>query len=256
MPRDDLVFIAVVLDRSGSMESTRDDAIGGFNSFLKEQQEAPGEALFTLVQFDYEFITVHDGVPIKDVPPLDRNTFVPRGSTALLDAIGQTVNVMEAKIGKMAEDEKPSRMIVAVLSDGAENSSREFKKHNIKEMIEARSKTGWDFMFLSAGLDQFADAHEMGVHSAMYAQGVSGPTGITGTVGAAGARIANYRSARALKDIAVNCSLQDYSEADSVSLQNLVDIKSSEASDGGDVQVTTTTSDSSYSVAESEDSES
>lgn len=225
MARDDLVFIAVVLDRSGSMESMRDDAIGGFNSFLKEQQEAPGEALFTLVQFDYEFITVHDGVPIKDVPKLDRNTFVPRGGTALLDAIGQTVNVMEAKIGKMAEDEKPSRMIVAILSDGAENQSKEFKKHDIKKIIEERSKTGWDFMFLSAGLDQFADAHEIGIASAMYAQGSTGPKGARGVTGAVGARVASYRAARASGQC-VAMSLTDYSEdqeAKGVSLQNLVD---------------------------------
>jgi uncharacterized protein YegL len=232
MARDDLVFIAVVLDRSGSMESMRDDAIGGFNSFLKEQQEAPGEALFTLVQFDYEFITVHDGVPIKDAPPLDRNTFVPRGGTALLDAIGQTVNVMEAKIGKMAEDEKPSRMIVAILSDGAENQSREFKKHDIKKMIEDRSKSGWDFMFLSAGLDQFADAHEIGVKGAMYATGPTGPTGMKGITGGVGARVASYRAARASGQC-VAMSLNDYSEdqeARGISLQNLVDQKAAEVS--------------------------
>jgi len=234
MARDDLVFIAVVLDRSGSMSSMRDDAIGGFNSFLAEQQEAPGEALFTLILFDHEYITVHDGVPIKDVPPLDRNTFVPRGNTALLDAIGRTVNVMEATIGKMKEEDRPSRQIVAILSDGHENWSQEFKRHDIKKIIEDRSKHGWDFMFLSAGLDQFADAQAIGVKGAMYATGPTGPTGMKGVTGAVGARVASYRAARASGQC-VAMSLSDYSEQEEktsggISLQNLVDQKAAEAS--------------------------
>lgn len=233
MARDDLVFIAVVLDRSGSMSSIRDDAIGGFNSFLKEQQEAPGAAMLTLVQFDHEYIVVHDGVPVKDVPELDRATFVPRGNTALLDAIGRTVNVMEARIGKMTEDEKPCRQIVAILSDGEENHSQEFKKHDIKKIIEERSKNGWDFAFLSAGLDQFADAQEIGIGKAMYAMGSRGSAGMKGVTGAVGAQIANYRSARASGQVVNCCSLSDYAEQEvktggGMSLQQLVDLKSAE----------------------------
>lgn len=232
MAKDNLVFIAVVLDRSGSMEDIRDDAIGGFNSFLKSQQEAPGEAMLTLAMFNTTYTKVHDGVPVKDVPPLDRNTFVPMGGTALLDAIGNTVNDMEAVIGKMSEDEKPARQIVAILSDGAENSSREFKRHTIKDMIEKRSKSGWDFMFLSAGLDQFADAHEMGVAKSMYATGPTGPTGIQGVTGAVGARVASYRAAQASGQCAA-MSLTEYSDQEvktsGISLQALVDQQSAKA---------------------------
>lgn len=240
MARDDLVFIAVVLDRSGSMQSQREDAIGGFNSFLKEQQDAPGEALFTLALFNTQYTKVHDGVPVKDVPPLDRTTYVPMGGTALLDAVGNTVNDMEATIAKMPEDQRPARQIVAILSDGQENSSTEFKKHVIKDMIEERSKHGWDFMFLSAGLDQFADAHEIGVHSAMYATGQAGSAGIKGIVGATGARVASYRSARASGQC-VSMSLNEYSEAEEktcggLSLQALVDQKTADLQKKDDEQ--------------------
>jgi hypothetical protein len=88
----ELTEIAVVLDRSGSMQSMAIEAVGGMNAFLESQQKLPGEARLTLVLFDHEYIVAHSRRPIKDVPPLDDDTYVPRGSTALLDAIGRTIN--------------------------------------------------------------------------------------------------------------------------------------------------------------------
>lgn len=84
--------ITVVLDRSGSMSSIADDIIGGLNEFVARQKGVEGQAHFTLVQFDDEYEVVHFRVPIGEVPTLTRKTYVPRGSTALLDAIGRTVN--------------------------------------------------------------------------------------------------------------------------------------------------------------------
>ena len=258
MPRDDLIFIAVVLDRSGSMESLRDDAVGGFNSFLQEQKDAPGSAMFTLAQFDHEYIVVHDGVPIEDVSPLDRNTFVPRGGTALLDAIGRTVNVMEAKIGKMPDDEKPSRMIVATLSDGQENQSQEFTKSAIEKVIKERSGSGWDFVFLSAGLDQFADAAEIGVSANLYAAGVQGSAGMKGVIGGVGKQIANYRSSRDSGAVAVNCSLDSYEREEKtsggVSLQSLVREATEQAEQ--DAENGTTTSSDNFVVSSGTDASS
>jgi hypothetical protein len=239
MPRDDLVFIAAVLDRSGSMQSIRDDAIGGFNAFLKEQQDAPGDALFTLVLFDDEYIVVNDGDKVEDVKPLDASTFVPRGGTALYDAMGRTVNVMEAKIASMPEDERPSRMIVATLSDGHENQSKEFTKRTIKDVIEERSKHGWDFMFLSSGLDQFAEAHEMGIKGALYATGPTGPTGVRGAVGAAGQMLSNYRSARSTGKVGSQVAMSAFAEKEEltsggISLQASTDQKSAAFKDEAD----------------------
>lgn len=240
MPRDDLVYIAVVLDRSGSMESIRDDAIGGFNAFLQEQQEAPGDALFTLVQFDDEYIVVEDGAPIKDVKQLDRASYVPRGGTALYDAIGRTVNVMEAKIASMPEDARPSRMIVATLSDGHENRSQEFSKRNISDIIEQRSKEGWDFMFLSAGLDQMAEAHSLGVAKAMYATGQEGGRGLVGMSMGASNALREYRSGRASGDLAVGMSLESYVQT-SGGIQHKVDDATSRLSSTADSAVVAST---------------
>jgi len=97
------VKIGFVLDRSGSMNAMKDEAIGGINAFIESQQKLPGEARLTLVLFDHEYIVADDGVPIKDVPQLDNHSYVPRGTTALLDAIGRTIN------RRVRPDEKHTR---------------------------------------------------------------------------------------------------------------------------------------------------
>ena len=85
-----LTEIAFILDRSGSMASVAASAIAGFNAFLRDQQQAPGHARFTLVLFDDEYLVPADALPIPEVLPLDATTYLPRGSTALLDAMGRT----------------------------------------------------------------------------------------------------------------------------------------------------------------------
>lgn len=125
--------IVVVLDRSGSMACIANDTTGGFNAFVKEQREAPGEAFLTLAQFDNQYDIVHKQVPIEEVPDL---SFHPRGGTALLDAIGRTIN--ETKTRLASQRPGADAVVFVVITDGEENSSREFKKDQIKSMIEER----------------------------------------------------------------------------------------------------------------------
>jgi hypothetical protein len=112
------------------------EARNGFNAFLESQQKLPGEARLTLVLFDHEYIVAHDGVPIKDALPLDEHTYVPRGTTALLDAIGRTINTIGERLDKTPEAERPAKVIVAILTDGLENASQEFKRKQIFKMIK------------------------------------------------------------------------------------------------------------------------
>ena len=91
MTKPDYTHIVLVLDRSGSMEEVKDDAIGGFNQFLGEQKNFPGQATMTLVQFDHEYDIVYDFVPIDHVAKLSKKSYLPRGMTRLLDAIGLTI---------------------------------------------------------------------------------------------------------------------------------------------------------------------
>jgi Mg-chelatase subunit ChlD len=160
--------ITVILDRSGSMESIREDTIGGFNAFLKKQNAEKGTATLTLVQFDSQdpYELIHRFRPIGDVPELTRETFVPRATTPLLDAIGRGINDLEMSLGEIKKAALPSKVVFVVVTDGRENASREFRKDQIEKMIRERTeKSDWQFVFLSADLDAIGDAMAVGIHA-------------------------------------------------------------------------------------------
>lgn len=162
--RPDLANVTLVVDRSGSMQSIREDAEGGINAFIQEQAKQPGEALLTLVQFDTEYEFVHRATPISRVPPYK---LVPRGSTALLDAVGRAINETGERLVKMPEGDRPGLVVFVITTDGQENSSKEFSKVQIKEMIERQqSKYNWHFTFLAANQDAFAEAGGLGINAA------------------------------------------------------------------------------------------
>jgi hypothetical protein len=151
-----------IIDRSGSMSSIRDDAIGGFNTFLKKQQEMQGAAFLTMVQFDHEYIVVHDGEPIEHVKPLDHSSYVPRGTTALYDAIGRAITTVRERYEKPGAD--PARIMVVILTDGQENNSHEYDRARITGMIKTCTDTlKWAFLYLSASPDAFADGSRIGL---------------------------------------------------------------------------------------------
>lgn len=163
MTKPDSCEIVIVLDRSGSMEARKDETIGGFNGFLEDQQTEPGECRFTLTQFDNEYEVVLDGVPIKDVPRLTPKTYVPRGTTALLDAIGRTINVASARLEATPEDQRPSKVLFVVLTDGHENASVEFKRARVFEMVkEQETANKWTFVFIGTAQDQIDEAGNLG----------------------------------------------------------------------------------------------
>jgi len=169
----DYTHISVILDRTGSMESIRDDTIGGFNSFLADQKSQAGEASLTLVQFDSQ--DPHEVIchfkPIHEVPELDRNIYVPRASTPLLDALGREINELEQSIAHLQEEDRPSKVVFVVITDGQENASTEFRKEQVERMIKERTeKDDWQFVFLSADLGAINDAMSYGIqqNSAMY----------------------------------------------------------------------------------------
>jgi uncharacterized protein YegL len=135
-----LTEIAYVLDRSGSMETLQEAAISGFNSFVKEQLKAPGEANLSLLLFDDEFLQICDRLPLKEVRGLNAKTYVPCGSTALLDAIGKTIKALGKQLTKEPEESRPGNVTIAIYTDGYENSSTEFTMEQINRMITHQRK--------------------------------------------------------------------------------------------------------------------
>jgi hypothetical protein len=155
--------IAIILDRSGSMESCKESTVAGFNEFIRTQRELPGEAMVKLVQFDDQYEAVFD-MNLKMCPELTQDTFVPRGSTALLDAQGRTIVELGRELAALPESGRPSTVIVVTLTDGMENASKEFSLDKIGEMIrEQRDKYNWDFVFLGANQDAIATAAAMSI---------------------------------------------------------------------------------------------
>ncbi len=178
---NDYVHITLLLDRSGSMASIRDDAIGGFNQFVADQQAQPGRATLTLVQFDSQAShdVVHHFRAIETVPPLTAKTFTPRGGTPLFDAVGRTVKELERDLAALTPEACPSEVVLVVLTDGQENSSRQFNRKKIKALLAAKQEMGWRVLFLSADLsavDEAVDSGFRGSRSAYFdksAQGIS-----------------------------------------------------------------------------------
>jgi hypothetical protein len=160
----ELTDITLVVDRSGSMQQIRGDAEGGVNAFIEEQAKEPGKALLTLVQFDTEYEFVRKGMPLLDVPKYD---LVPRGATALLDAVGRAINETGERLAGMDEADRPGLVIFVVMTDGHENSSVEFTRTQIKKMIEhQQDEYSWHFTFLAANQDAFDEGGEIGLHAA------------------------------------------------------------------------------------------
>jgi len=163
-----LTEIIAILDRSGSMHSLVTDTIGGFNAFLAEQKKATGKAKLTLVQFDDKYQIDYDGVDVQSVKDLNEQTYQPRGSTALFDAVGKTIVTVGERLSKLKEEERPGQVIFLIITDGMENASKEFTdRTKISDMVKHQTeKYSWTFTFLGGGDSAFSQAQSMGIHAA------------------------------------------------------------------------------------------
>jgi len=161
-----LTEIVFILDKSGSMSGLESDTIGGYNSFLKKQQESEGEAFVSTVFFDNFSTVIHDRVDIKKVEPLTDKEYVPGGCTALLDAIGGGISHI-GNIHKYArEEDVPEKTVFVIITDGMENASREYNYDKVKNMLERqKEKYNWEFMFLGANIDAVTEAAKIGINS-------------------------------------------------------------------------------------------
>jgi Mg-chelatase subunit ChlD len=189
----DATHIAVLLDRSGSMAAVKDETISGFNYFLKEQKAAGDNAAFTLVQFDSESTdVVHEARPVRDVPDLNGETYQPRGSTPLLDALGQTIKSTGRTLAAIPETNRPDKVVFVVITDGEENASHQFTKSQVKEMINHQTeKYAWQFIYLGANQDAFAEAGAVGIAMANAANFT--PAHMATAFAGTAANVAQYR---------------------------------------------------------------
>ncbi len=146
------------------MSGLESDTIGGYNAMLEKQKKEPGEAIITTVLFDDRYELLHDRINLKGIAPITDKEYYVRGCTALLDAVGRTIN----KIGNVqkhtGEEERAEHVMFVITTDGMENASREFSYEKVRHMIEhQKSKYGWEFIFLGANIDAIAAAERFGI---------------------------------------------------------------------------------------------
>lgn len=155
----ELVF---VVDKSGSMYNIADDTIGNFNSVIEEQKKSDAEdnVYVTTVMFNQNSVKIHERKDIKDIEKITKKEYRPSGSTALLDAVGNTITELSKN-----EAVKENKVLFVIITDGYENSSREFKKNDIKKLIDEKTKENWQFMFLGANIDSFKESNSIGIKS-------------------------------------------------------------------------------------------
>jgi hypothetical protein len=189
-----LTEIAYILDRSGSMQPMQEPAVAAFNDFIKSQLDVPGDARLTLIQFDDAYEVHVSAKPIQDVPQLTAATYTPRGSTALLDAIGRTIKETDRRISALPEGEKPGKVILAIFTDGEENASQEYTIKHIGDLIRLyRDQKGWEFLFLAANQDAIASGTAMRMDASLSANVSFSMKGIRTTGGAMARKVRAMR---------------------------------------------------------------
>ena len=212
-----LTDITLVVDRSGSMSTIRDDMNGGIANFIEEQKNLPGEAKISIVQFDTEVETVVKCVNIKECPTFDLQ---PRGMTALLDALGRTIVQTGERLRNMPENERPGLVIIKVITDGDENSSREYNLDQIQKLVkQQQDEWKWQFIFLGANIDAFSTGRGMGVKSGDMANFTADSVSVANTYAATSAKVGRMRGLAAAGLEAVSAYTQD--ELVSMSVDNV-----------------------------------
>lgn len=164
MPKTGLADITLIADKSGSMSPLTTDTIGGINQLIQEQKAVPGDANFTLVLFDTEYRFLYKGRPIQEVAPLTRLEYQASGFTALLDAVGRSITEVGARLAATPEHQRPEKVLFVIVTDGAENASKEYTAAQVKRMVEEQTHTWkWEFIYLGANVDAFTEAQQIGI---------------------------------------------------------------------------------------------
>ena len=191
--RNDLTELVFILDRSGSMAGLESDTIGGFNGLIDKQKKVDGKAFVTTVLFDNQQKTVHDRVDLAEVAPMTEKEYYVGGSTALLDAVGDTVTHIE-KIHKYVRPEDvPAHTMVVITTDGMENSSHRWRAADVKKLVEKKKEGGWEFLFLGANIDAVSEAARFGIDADRAVRYCNDSVGVRKNFSAVGKAMAHLR---------------------------------------------------------------
>jgi hypothetical protein len=224
VPTNEKTHIICVLDRSGSMSSIINDSIGGFNTFLKQQKELPDEATITVALFDDKYDLLYDNIDIKKAEELTSKIWIPRGTTALYDAIGKTINGEKQRFAKLGK-EAPAKVLVCIVTDGLENASREYTLNNIRNLIKECEDDDWNFIYLAANQDAFSVGQSFGVSAGNTFTYTASSSGVMDMINTVNYATSNYR--------AMNTSSADFKKMS----KSLIDDKKDDNKNINDVYI-------------------
>lgn len=202
----ELVFI---LDRSGSMSGLESDTIGGFNGMIERQKKEGNYINVTTVLFDDRVDIVHDRFPINQVKPLTADDYYVRGCTALLDAVGTSIAKIDNIQSHLSEENRASKVMFVITTDGMENSSIEYTYPTIKKLIEARKEKGWEFLFLGANIDAAAEAEKIGIARNRSVTYENDSEGVSRNFRAVGKAMASYSRCKSVNVTEMSTAISD-----------------------------------------------
>jgi uncharacterized protein YegL len=212
--KTNLTELVFILDRSGSMGGLESDTIGGFNAMLTKQQAEPGECRITTVLFDGEYEILHDRIDLKAVSPITDKEYFVRGNTALLDAVGKTINTLQGtgKIGNAQKVSKPEyradKVLFIITTDGMENASHEYTYAKVKSQIERqKTKYGWEFIFLGANIDAAEVADNFGIDRRRAQNFHNDSEGVELNYRVVSETVAQFRAAPVGASLSVECNI-------------------------------------------------
>lgn len=195
MPNMLYTDVTFIIDRSGSMASLVEDTIGGFNSFIADQRKVNNrdKCLISLVQFDDKYEVNYVAKELSKIEDLNKETYVPRGMTALYDAIGKAITETGERFKSLKEEDRPGKVLFVIITDGQENASQFYGFERLKQMIEHQQlKYSWNFMFIGSDLTAVSDAKNLGL-TWVYAYNNSS-AGVQGVYRSVSANLDNYRN--------------------------------------------------------------
>ncbi len=164
--KKNLTELVFILDKSGSMSGLEKDTIGGYNAMLQKQKAVEGDCVITTVLFDHRYELLHDRIDIRAVRPITEREYYVGGSTALLDAIGKTIHKIGTAQKNTAEEYRAEKVMFVIITDGAENASREYTAERVRKQIEhQKERYGWEFIFLGANIDAVETAGRFGIRA-------------------------------------------------------------------------------------------
>jgi len=163
--KQNLTEMVFILDKSGSMSGLEKDTIGGFNSMIRKQKNVKGDVVVSTVLFNHEVNVIHNRVNINKVHPLTSREYSVSGMTALLDAVGKSITKIKHVYADTLRENRPSKVVFVITTDGMENSSREYSYNRVKRMIrDVQAKYDWEFLFLGANIDAIDEARKFGIN--------------------------------------------------------------------------------------------